>query len=126
MSDEATQLADDLIPMLRRLQRELSHPATHPITGAPEPKMAIEQVRQLKAVIDEFRLFLWAYLDSWARTRGETSQALQRIRMGAVVDMLHALETEFRESQVPDSPEFERLMMRVQAFSKIMTELARG
>lgn len=125
MSNDVCRTADELVASLRSMQQELSEPATDPATGMPVSKLPLEQVRQLKLVVDELRLFLWAYLDTWSQGRGESADALQRIRIGAVTDMLHALESGFRNCGLPNIPELEILSERVRSFSATISALPR-
>ncbi len=61
---ELVQRMRNTIEAMEHIQRELSQPATDPQTGRAAPQVALETVTQLKCCVDQFRLFLWAYVDA--------------------------------------------------------------
>ncbi len=60
---ELVQRMRKAIEDMERIQRELSHPTADPRTGLAMPQAPLETVNQLKCCVDQFRLFLWAYVD---------------------------------------------------------------
>ncbi len=60
---ELVQRMRNTIEAMGHIQRELSQPATDPQTGLAAPQVPLETVNHLKCCEDQFRLFLWAYVD---------------------------------------------------------------
>lgn len=72
---ELVQRMRNAIEAMERIQRELSQPVTDPETGLATPQVQLETVNQLKCCVDQFRLFLWAYVDG--RNSGRSANSVQ-------------------------------------------------
>jgi len=112
----------NVIEELASIREELSSPATDPKTGIAIAKVSVDALHPLKATIDEFRLFLWAYMDSWTQGHGDATSRLRRIRMDAATDMLRRLSEDFEASGMPDSAESSRLREQVRYCAAIMLD----
>jgi hypothetical protein len=66
VSNEVLNRAHQVIEQLHSLRQELSQPAADPSSGLATHKIPLDVARQLKNAVDEFRMFMWAYLDVWA------------------------------------------------------------
>jgi hypothetical protein len=67
----------------------------------------------LKNAVDEFRLFLWAYLDVWDCAGDSARDRLQKIRMQSAADMLALLADEFRSTGLLAGAESEKLRAQI-------------
>lgn len=70
-SDDLVQRMRKAIDEIEHIRNELSPPATDPQTGLAASQVPLDAVSQLKCCVDQFRLFLWAYIDG----RGATQSA---------------------------------------------------
>lgn len=110
------QLVERIQAMLRELaaiRAELSGPATDPATGMAVSKIPAEYVRGFKLEIDQMRLFLWAYMDTWAVGSTDPRNRLEQIRMESAAEMLRQLQQDFRITGVPPTTEGRRLSVQV-------------
>lgn len=117
LPDRIVQLLHDI----EVIKAELSEPAKHPTTGLAVPKVSIGIVNQLKYSIDQLRLFLWAYQDSWARGASSPDQRLQQIRTEAAADILKMLSNEFSNKGVPATPEVTRLREQLRTVGALLS-----
>ncbi len=117
MTDLKTQQrAIELEKQIQSLQHELQSPMD--TAGTASPRLAVEDAQRLKRKIDDFRLFLWAYVDSWAERRSDPAARLQRIRLQAVADMVNLLREELAEHGLPDNPEARAVRLALDSFSQ--------
>ena len=107
---------------LAAIRAELGSPATDPATGLATPKIPAEYVRGLKLEIDQMRLFLWAYMDTWAVGSTDPRNRLEQIRMESVAEMLQQLRQDFRITGVPPTKEARRLSDLVRAVTPLLPE----
>ena len=73
-----SQRIESIIESIEFVRAELSYPAADPITGLAIPKVTVATVRRMKYSVDQFRLFLWAYLDTWAQGGSDPAVRMQR------------------------------------------------
>ena len=118
-----SQFVERIQAMLRELaaiRAELSSPATDPATGMAVSKIPAEYVRCFKLEIDQMRLFLWAYMDTWAVGSTDPRNRLEQIRMESVAEMLQQLRQDFRITGVPPTKEGRRLSDQVRAVTPLL------
>ena len=108
--------ASDLETQIQSLQQHLQSPAESGGTAAP--KLALTEALRLKRVVDNFRLFLWAYNEAWSSNRTDTKAVLQRIRLQAVADMMNLLHPELAGKGLPDSTEGRAVRQALRSFSQ--------
>lgn len=111
-------IAGKLEEQVQSLQHELESPMANVSPAAG--KLPVADAQRLKRAIDDFRLFLWAYIDAWSEKRSETAGTLQRIRLQAAADMLTALRSELTGKALPDTPEGRALRLALQTFSQMV------
>jgi hypothetical protein len=111
---------DILIDQIDALREALSHPRTDPATGFAVADVPLDAVDRLKTVVDHFRLFLWAYLDSHPRGGADPKARLRHLRMERAADMLSQLSSDFRSSGVPPTEDAARLRDQIRAMEPIM------
>ena len=115
VSTDVVNRVHAIMDELRSLRKEMSQPGVDAFTGLATHKLPLDEGRQLKNVVDDFRMFLWAYLDTWD-TRGDNPKArLQKIRMQSAADLLSFLAEDFRSSSLPVSGEREALRKSIDA-----------
>ncbi len=112
------QRAVELGQQVKSLQQDLQSPL--PSAAPAAEKLPVSDAQELKRAIDDFRLFLWAYIDTWSQNRGDTGKTLQRIRLQAAADMLTVLRTELAGNGLPDSAEGRAIRRAVMDFSQTM------
>lgn len=112
-STDVVERVRDVIIELRSLRTEMSQPDTDPTTGLANKKVPLEDARKLKNAVDEFRLFLWAYLDIWDCVGETPKDRLQKIRMQGAADMLALLTDEFQSTGLPSGAESNRLRSQI-------------
>lgn len=105
---------------LAAIRAELSSPATDPATGMAVSKIPDEYVRGFKLEIDQMRLFLWAYMDTWAVGSTDPRNRLEQMRMESVAEMLEKLRQDFRVTGVPPTKEGRRLSDQVRAVTPLL------
>lgn len=120
VSTDVHDRINHLISELRALRAEMAQPATDPATGLAKKKVQLDTGRQLKNAVDEFRLFLWAYLDAWDTKADSPKARFQRIRMESAADMLATLAEEFRTAPLPASRETDKLRTQVDAIAPVL------
>jgi hypothetical protein len=120
---DLNQLIGNLVENIEMVQSQLSHPASDPATGLALRRASITQVQRLKISVDQFRLFLWAYVDSWSHGAITPEARLQRIRMEAATDMLRNLTKDFANTGVPPSSEAARLGEQLRAIASVMIDV---
>ena len=118
-----SQRIESIIQSIEFVRAELSYPTADPTTGLAIPKAPVDTVRRMKYSVDQFRLFLWAYLDTWAQGGSDPAERMQRIRMEAAADMLRLLVTDFRSAGVPPTSEAMRLGEQLRAVASLMVDL---
>lgn len=117
-----THRIESLIDDIETIRAELSHPGTDPSTGLAVPKVPVESVSRLKYTVDQFRLFLWAYLDTWPQGGSNPEARLRRIRMEAASDMLRLLTRDFSAGSVPPPDVASRLGEQLRAIASVMVD----
>jgi hypothetical protein len=105
---------------LAAIREELGTPATDPATGLATPKIPSEFVRGFKLEIDQMRLFLWAYMDTWAVGSTDPRNRLEQLRMESAAEMLQHLRQAFRITGVPPTKEGRRLSEQVRAVTPLL------
>src|SRR5512143_670080 len=118
-----SQRIESIIESIEFVRAELSYPAADPITGLAIPKVTVATVRRMKYSVDQFRLFLWAYLDTWAQGGSDPAVRMQRIRMESAADMLRLLLSDFRTAGVPSTTEAASLSEQLRAVASLMVDL---
>lgn len=117
-SGDVLERVRDLMVEIRSLREEIAQPATDPSTGMATRKLPDDVSRELKNAVDEFRLFLWAYMDAWDGGREGPNVRLQKIRMQGAADMVALLAQEFR-SGLPAGSEADRLRTAIDAIQPL-------
>lgn len=113
---------ESLIDNIETIRADLSCPVTDPSTGLAVPKVPVNVVHPLKSSVDQFRLFLWAYLDSCSQGDSSPEVRLQQIRMEAASNMLHLLAKDFSTGGVPPTTEASRLGEQLRAIASVMVD----
>lgn len=119
------QLVERVQAVLRELaaiRAELGSPTTDPATGLAVPKLSAEHMRDFKHQIDQVRIFLWAYMDTWAVGSADPRNRLQQIRMESVAEMLLQLRGDFRITGIPPTTEGRRLSDQIRAVTPLLPE----
>jgi hypothetical protein len=111
---------ESLIAVVHTVHEALSQPAADPATGLAVAKVPLESVNRLKNVIDQFRLFLWAYVDSRVMDATDAPARLRHMRMERAADMLNQLSADFRVSGVPTTEDAARLREQIRAISPVI------
>jgi hypothetical protein len=119
MAGDVRKMAEQLLADIATLQGELGVPAASAQSGLAVPRISIEEARRLKAAVDMFRMFLWAYLDSW-ESKQDVQAKLRNIRMDCVSDMIAVLHRDFREHGVPANPSAERIWLEVGRMAELL------
>lgn len=122
---EPAELIDDVIDRIETIRTDLSRPGSDPATGLAVPKVPHALVTRLKYSVDQLRLFLWAYMDSWAQGASSPESRLQRIRMEAAADILSRLTKDFSTTGVPASREAHQLAEQLRAIASVMVDIPR-
>ena len=119
------QLVERVQAVLRELaaiRAELGTPTADPATGLAVAKLSAEYVRGFKLEIDQMRLFLWAYMDTWALGSSDPRNRLEQLRMESVAEMLRQLRQDFRVTGVPPTTEGRHLSDQVRAVTPLLPE----
>jgi len=114
------ELIQTVMTNLELIRAELSYPASDPATGLATPKVSASTVRQLKLSIDQFRLFLWAYVDTWALGGSDPKMRMRSIRIECAAELLGQLANDLRSSGVPETGEARRLNEQLQNVASLM------
>jgi hypothetical protein len=122
MDSELVVRLQVLLWELAAIREEPRTPATDPNTGLATPKIPAEFVRGFKLEIDQLRLFLWAYMDTWAVGSTDPKNRLEQIRMESAAEMLQQLQREFHRTGVPPTAEGRRLSAQVRAVTPLLPE----
>jgi hypothetical protein len=120
-----SQLVERVQAVLRELaaiRAELGSPTTDPATGLAVPKLSAEHVRDFKHQIDQMRMFLWAYMDTWAVGSTDPKDRLQQIRMESAADLVRQLRQDFRITGVPPTKAGRRLSVQIRAVTPLLPE----
>jgi hypothetical protein len=120
-----SQLVERVQAVLRELaaiRAELGTPVTDPATGLAVPKFSAEHVREFKHEIDQMRMFLWAYMDTWAVGSTDPRNRLEQIRMESAAEMLRQLRQDFCITGVPPNTEGRRLSVQIRAVTPLLPE----
>jgi hypothetical protein len=107
---------------LTAIRAELDAPVADPATGLATPKIPAEYVRGFKLEIDQMRLFLWAYMDTWAVGSTDPRNRLEQLRMESVAEMLQQLRKDFRVTGVPPTKEGRQLSEQVRAVTPLLPD----
>jgi hypothetical protein len=107
---------------LAAIRAELGTPTKDPATGLAVSKLSAEHVRDFKHEVDQMRMFLWAYLDTWAVGSTDPRNRLQQIRMESAAEMRRQLRQDFRITGVPPSTEGRRLSVQIRAVTPLLPE----
>lgn len=110
-----------LLHEMEVVKAELSEPAADPTTGLAVPKISIGVVNQLKYSVDQLRLFLWAYQDTWAHGAVNPDLRLQQIRTEAAADILKMLGKDFSNKGVPATPEVAHLREQLRTIGALLS-----
>ena len=119
------QLVERVLAVLRELaaiRAELGTSTTDPATGLAVPKFSAEHMRAFKREIDQMRIFLWAYMDTWEVGSTDPRNRLDQIRMESAAEMLRQLRLDFRITGVPPTTEGRRLSVQVRAVTPLLPE----
>jgi hypothetical protein len=119
------QLFERVQAVLRELaaiRAELGTPTKDPATGLAVPKFSAEHVRDFKREVDQMRMFLWAYLDTWAAGSADPKNRLQQIRMESVAEMLRQLRQDFGITGVPPTQAGRRLSVQIRELTPLLPE----
>jgi hypothetical protein len=122
MDSQFVERVQAVLRELAAIRAELSSPATDPATGMALSKIPAEFVRGFKLEIDQMRLFLWAYMDTWAVGSTDPRNRLEQMRMESVAEMLQKLRQDFRITGVPPTKEGRRLSEQVRAVTPLLPE----
>ncbi|HEX9119038.1 MAG TPA: hypothetical protein VF840_00710 [Terriglobales bacterium] len=120
-----SQLVERVQAVLRELaaiRAELGSPTIDPATGLAVAKLSAEHVRAFKHEIDQMRIFLWAYMDTWAVGSTDPRNRLEQIRMESAAEMLRQLRQDFRITGVPPTKEGHRLSDQVRAVTPLLPD----
>ncbi|MFI5112247.1 MAG: hypothetical protein ACHP9S_05465 [Terriglobales bacterium] len=120
MDRQLVERAQAVLRELAAIRAELGTPTRDPATGLATPKISAEHMRDFKREIDEMRLFLWAYMDTWAAGSSDPRNRLQQIRMESAAEMLLQLRGDFRITGVPPTKEGRRLSEQVRAVTPLL------
>lgn len=120
VSADLIERIHSLTEELRLVREAISEPAKDELTGLAKKKVPLDIARGLKDSVDEFRLFLWAYLDVWDGDREGAKARLQKIRMQGAAEMLTLLADELRSARAPGSLESERLRQQVETILPLL------
>ena len=120
-----SQLVERVQAVLREvaaIRAELGTPTIDPATGLAVAKLSADHVRDFKREIDQMRIFLWAYMDTWEVGSTDPRNRLEQIRMESAAEMLRQLRQEFRITGVPPTTEGRRLSVQVRAVTPLLPE----
>ena len=110
-----------VIEAIELIRTELSHPKQDPITGLAVPKVPVQTVQQLKNSIDQFRLFLWAYLDTWASGGNDPLLRMRDIRIDCATDLLGRLAGDLQNGGIPPTSQTRRLREQLQIVQVLLS-----
>ena len=122
MEDQLVERVQSVLRELAALRAELANPATDPATGLAVPKLPAERMRAFKHEIDQMRMFLWAYLDTWAASSANPKNRWEQIRMDSVAEMLQQLRQEFHGTGIPPTTEGRRLSDQIRAVTPLLPD----
>ncbi len=122
MDSQLFERVQAVLRELAALRAELGTPTKDPATGLAVSKLSAEHVRDFKHEIDQMRMFLWAYLDTWAVGSTDPRNRLQQIRMESAAEMLRQLRQDFRITGVPPTTEGRRLSVQIRAVTPLLPE----
>ena len=120
-----SQLAERVQAVLRELsaiRAELGTPTRDPATGLAVLKLSAEQVRDFKREIDQMRIFLWAYMDTWEVGSADPRIRLDQIRMESAAEMLRQLRQDFHITGGPPTTEARRLSVQIRAVTPLLPD----
>lgn len=119
-ASDLSQLLESVIQQIGLIHDELSRPAVDSKTGLAIPKAPLETVRRLKNTVDQFRLFLWAYVDSHEGEAGDPAARLRHLRIERAADILGQLSSDFRHAGVPNTEDAARLREQIRTIEPMM------
>jgi hypothetical protein len=122
MDSQLVARVQSVLQELAAIRAALGTPATDPATGLAVAKLSAEHVRHFKREIDQMRLFLWAYMDTWAVGSTDPRNRLEQIRMESAAEMLRQLRQDFRITGVPPTTEGRRLSVQVRAVTPLLPD----
>jgi hypothetical protein len=120
-----SQLVERVQAMLRELaaiRAELGTPAIDPATGLAVAKLSAKHASDFKREIDQMRIFLWAYMDTWEVGSTDPRNRLEQIRMESAAEMLRQLRQDFNITGVPPTTEGRRLSVQVHAVTPLLPD----
>lgn len=123
MSSAAT-LSEQIELVIREIdsiRAELSRPKQDPVTGLAVPKVPARTVQQLKNSVDQFRLFLWAYLDTWAAGGSDPQLRMRDIRIVCAADLLGKLAGDLQTGGTLPAPEARRLREQLHTVESLLS-----
>ena len=107
---------------LAALRAELGSPTKDPATGLAVPKLSAEQMRDFKREIDQMRMFLWAYMDTWVAGSTDPRNRLQQLRMESAAEMLRQLRQDFGITGIPPTKAGRRLSVQIRELTPLLPE----
>ena len=122
MDSQLVERVQAVLRELAALRAELGSPTTDPATGLAVPKLSAEYIRDFKHEIDQMRMFLWAYMDTWAAGSTDSRNRLQQSRMESAAEMLRQLRQDFCITGVPPTKAGRRLSVQVRAVTPLLPE----
>lgn len=120
MDSQLVERVQGVLRELAAIRGELGTPTRVPATGLAVPKLSAEHVRAFKHEIDQIRIFLWAYMDTWAVGSTDPRNRLEQIRMESAAEMLRQLRQDFRITGVPPTKEGRQLSDQVRAVTPLL------
>ena len=120
MDSQLVERVQAVLLELAAIRAELGTPTRDPATGLAVAKVSAEHMRDFKHEIDQLRLFLWAYMDTWADGSTDPKNRLEQIRMESVAEMLRQLRQDFRITGVPPTKEGRQLSDQVRAVTPLL------
>ena len=122
MDSQLTARVQAVLQELAAIRAELGTQLTDPGTGLAVSKIPAEYVCSIKQEIDQMRLFLWAYMDTWEVGSADLRNRLRQIRMETTAEMLQQLRKDFSITGVPPNQEGRRLAAQIRALTPLLPE----
>ena len=118
---ELVQEIEAVMESLELLRAQLSRPKQDAATGLAVPQVPVRAVQQLKNTVDQFRLFLWAYLDTWALSGTDPLGRMRAIRTDCAIDLLGRLLSDFQAGGAPTGTEAQVLRERLEVIHSLLS-----
>ena len=122
MDSQLVERVQAVLQELAAIRAELGTPTTDPATGLAVSKLSAEHVRNFKREIDQMRIFLWAYMDTWKVGSTDPRNRLEQIRMESAAEILQQLRQEFCVTGVPPTTEARRLSEQIRAVTPLLPD----